>query len=282
MRIFRGALAPRFRECSCSALLLGASAGGMRADRPVRRGAGHGERHGRRRRRHLHGRPGRRARRTRQRPAIRWRSGSSASCMRAARASQQDKAKAFGYFSQIADQHADTAPKGTEADIVAHSFVKMGEYYKDGLPEAGIAKDETYSTKLHPARRELFRRRRRAVQGGRALSRPRRTRRQSAAERALAVAGGPQGPRPGAGQARRHPVQRRRRAQGQSGRGPDVADRRQPPRRRHRRCQLDRRSAQRATCRSPRPTSASRRSKWPTGWATSSRGTRAAFGFCAG
>jgi hypothetical protein len=61
---------------------------------------------------------------------------------------QQDKAKAFGYFSEIADQHADTAPKGTEADIVAHSFVKMSEYYKDGLPEAGVAKDELYSNRL--------------------------------------------------------------------------------------------------------------------------------------
>ena len=60
----------------------------------------------------------------------------------------QDKAKAFGYFAQIADQHADTAPRGVEADIVAHSFVKMGEYYKDGLPEAGIPKDEDYSIKL--------------------------------------------------------------------------------------------------------------------------------------
>jgi hypothetical protein len=60
----------------------------------------------------------------------------------------QDKAKAFGYFAQIADQHADSAPKGTEADIVAHSFVKMGEYYKDGLPEAGVPKDEDYSIKL--------------------------------------------------------------------------------------------------------------------------------------
>ncbi len=60
----------------------------------------------------------------------------------------QDKAKAFGYFAQIADQHADTAPKGIEADIVAHSFVKMGEYYKSGVPEAGIAQDDDYATKL--------------------------------------------------------------------------------------------------------------------------------------
>lgn len=60
----------------------------------------------------------------------------------------QDKAKAFGYFSEIADQHADAAPKGVESDIVAHSFVKIGEYYRDGLPEAGIAKDEDTSSKL--------------------------------------------------------------------------------------------------------------------------------------
>jgi uncharacterized protein len=60
----------------------------------------------------------------------------------------QDRAKAFGYFAEIANQHADSAPKGTEADIVAHSFVKMGEYYQDGVPEAGIPKDETYSMKL--------------------------------------------------------------------------------------------------------------------------------------
>jgi TPR repeat protein len=61
---------------------------------------------------------------------------------------EQDRAKAFGYFAEIANQHADAAPKGTEADIVAHSFVKMGEYYQDGVPEAGIPKDERYSIKL--------------------------------------------------------------------------------------------------------------------------------------
>ncbi|MHB1102626.1 MAG: tetratricopeptide repeat protein [Devosia sp.] len=61
---------------------------------------------------------------------------------------EKDPVKAFGYFSQIADEHADTAPKGVEADIVAQSFVKVGEYYREGLPEAGIQKDEDYSNKL--------------------------------------------------------------------------------------------------------------------------------------
>lgn len=61
---------------------------------------------------------------------------------------KKDPGKAFGYFSQIANDHADTAPRGLEADIVAQSFVKMGDYYRNGLPEAGIAKDEERSNRL--------------------------------------------------------------------------------------------------------------------------------------
>lgn len=61
---------------------------------------------------------------------------------------EKDPVKAFGYFSQIADEQADAAPNGVEADIVAQSFVKVGEYYREGLPEAGIPKDEAYSNKL--------------------------------------------------------------------------------------------------------------------------------------
>jgi len=61
---------------------------------------------------------------------------------------EKDQAKAFGYFSQIANQHADAAPKGIEADIVAQSFVKVGEYYRDGLPDAGIQADASRSHAL--------------------------------------------------------------------------------------------------------------------------------------
>jgi TPR repeat protein len=53
----------------------------------------------------------------------------------------KDPVKAFGYFSQIANEHADAAPRSLEADIVAQSFVKVGEYYQDGLPDAGIVAD---------------------------------------------------------------------------------------------------------------------------------------------
>jgi TPR repeat protein len=56
--------------------------------------------------------------------------------------------KAFGYFAQIANEHADASPKALEADIVAQSFVKVGDYYKRGIPDAGIAADEDRSQAL--------------------------------------------------------------------------------------------------------------------------------------
>ena len=61
---------------------------------------------------------------------------------------EQDRVKAFAYFSQIANEHADAAPRSVEADIVAQSFVKVGEYYREGLPEAGIPKDQEHSNRL--------------------------------------------------------------------------------------------------------------------------------------
>lgn len=65
----------------------------------------------------------------------------------------KDPVKAFGYFSQIANDHADAAPKGLESDIVAQSFVKVGEYYKEGLPDAGITpdSDRSHALLLHAA-----------------------------------------------------------------------------------------------------------------------------------
>jgi len=65
----------------------------------------------------------------------------------------RDPARAFGYFSQIANQHADTPPRGVEADIVAQSFVKVGEYYRQGLPAAGINVDmrRSHALLMHAA-----------------------------------------------------------------------------------------------------------------------------------
>lgn len=64
-----------------------------------------------------------------------------------------DRVKAFGYFSRIANDNANTPPKSLEADIVAQSFVKVGDYYRDGLPDAGIKVDNrrAHALLLHAA-----------------------------------------------------------------------------------------------------------------------------------
>lgn len=67
---------------------------------------------------------------------------------------EKDPARAFGYFAQIANQHADTAPRGVESDIVARSFVKLGEdYYRLGAPEAGVPQnaEQYHRMLLHAA-----------------------------------------------------------------------------------------------------------------------------------
>lgn len=61
---------------------------------------------------------------------------------------QKDEVRAFGYFSRIANENANTPPRSLEADIVAQSFVKVGEYYREGLPDAGIPKDSQRSVAL--------------------------------------------------------------------------------------------------------------------------------------
>ncbi len=50
----------------------------------------------------------------------------------------KDEVKAFGYFSRIANDYASTPPKSLQADIVAQSFIKVGDYYRTGLPDAGV------------------------------------------------------------------------------------------------------------------------------------------------
>lgn len=60
----------------------------------------------------------------------------------------KDPAKAFQYFSQIANENADKPPRWVDADIVAQSFVKIGEYYLNGVPDAGVAADQRHAQNL--------------------------------------------------------------------------------------------------------------------------------------
>jgi len=61
---------------------------------------------------------------------------------------EQDEAQAFLYFSQIANEHADAPPRSLDADIVAQSFMKVGDYYRHGLPDAGIPVDNARARAL--------------------------------------------------------------------------------------------------------------------------------------
>ncbi|MGE3145387.1 MAG: tetratricopeptide repeat protein [Pseudorhodoplanes sp.] len=44
--------------------------------------------------------------------------------------------RAFKYFSQIADSHADDSPDLPQARFVANAFVQLGHYYLKGIPNA--------------------------------------------------------------------------------------------------------------------------------------------------
>ncbi|HUV33149.1 MAG TPA: tetratricopeptide repeat protein [Devosiaceae bacterium] len=61
---------------------------------------------------------------------------------------ETDLAAAFEYFERIVENYARTAPKSLDADIVASSFVKVAQYYRSGLPEAGIAANRAEARRL--------------------------------------------------------------------------------------------------------------------------------------
>lgn len=53
----------------------------------------------------------------------------------------RDDLKAFDYFTQIANAHADDAPDTVQARFVANSFVALGNYYLDGIPNSPVGAD---------------------------------------------------------------------------------------------------------------------------------------------
>jgi len=53
----------------------------------------------------------------------------------------QDDLRAFDYFSQIANSHADEPPGTPQARIVANAFVALGRYYLSGIANSTIKPD---------------------------------------------------------------------------------------------------------------------------------------------
>ena len=60
----------------------------------------------------------------------------------------QDDGKAFFYFQQIANQHADILPSSPVAKYVGEAFVALGQYYVDGVPAMSLAPAPGYAAKL--------------------------------------------------------------------------------------------------------------------------------------
>ncbi len=53
----------------------------------------------------------------------------------------QDDVRAFDYFSQIANAHAEDNPSAPQAAIVANAFVALGRYYLSGIPNSKVKAD---------------------------------------------------------------------------------------------------------------------------------------------
>jgi TPR repeat protein len=53
----------------------------------------------------------------------------------------QDDLRAFEYFSQIANAHADEPPGTAQARMVASAFVALGRYYLTGIPNTTVKAD---------------------------------------------------------------------------------------------------------------------------------------------
>lgn len=60
----------------------------------------------------------------------------------------KDDVKAFDYFSQIANAHADDAPDTVQARFVANAFVALGNYYLDGIAGSPIHADKARAKEM--------------------------------------------------------------------------------------------------------------------------------------
>jgi uncharacterized protein len=50
----------------------------------------------------------------------------------------RDEIRAFEYFQKFADKHADDNPAAPRSRFVAHAFVALGHYYRDGIPNSAV------------------------------------------------------------------------------------------------------------------------------------------------
>src|SRR5258708_1718740 len=61
----------------------------------------------------------------------------------------RDDLRAFGYFSRIADGHADEPPDMPQARFVANAFVQLGNYYLEGIPNSDVRADPDRAREMY-------------------------------------------------------------------------------------------------------------------------------------
>ncbi len=69
----------------------------------------------------------------------------------------RDDLKAFDYFRDIADSHADDLPDTPQARFVANAFVALGQYYLDGIPNTSIKRDPVRARRMFSYAASYFR-----------------------------------------------------------------------------------------------------------------------------
>ena len=94
--------------------------------------------------------------------------------MPTATACRKTDLRAFEYFSEIANTHADESPGTPQARFVANAFVALGHYYLDGIPNSTVKPNPDAGARDVRLRGVLFRRPRCAVRSRPALSRRQR------------------------------------------------------------------------------------------------------------
>lgn len=62
---------------------------------------------------------------------------------------KRDDAKAFEYFSRIANTHAEDYPGTAQSRFVANAFVALGTYYLVGIPSAGVKRDPSRARDMY-------------------------------------------------------------------------------------------------------------------------------------
>ncbi len=61
----------------------------------------------------------------------------------------EDDQRAFDYFREIANAHADDNPRSEHASVYANAFVQLGHYYKSGIPDSGVTQDLPEAARMY-------------------------------------------------------------------------------------------------------------------------------------